>query len=134
MRREGFVIEGGPDSAIVEKPWPMELARELGIDDRLLDSNEDIRKSFVYSRGRLHEFPEGIILMVPTRIVPFALSGLISWPGKLRMGMDLVLPRGKERRRREPGRLRAPAAGPRGAGQGRRADRGRHPRRRSRSR
>ena len=34
--------------------------------------------------------------MVPTRIVPFALSGLISWPGKLRMGMDLVLPRGKE--------------------------------------
>jgi oxygen-dependent protoporphyrinogen oxidase len=96
VRREGFVIEGGPDSAIVEKPWPIEAARELGIGDRLLDSNEDIRKSFVYSRGRLHEFPEGIVLMVPTRIVPFALSSLISWPGKLRMGMDLVLPRGRE--------------------------------------
>ena len=94
VRRDGFVVEGGPDSAIIEKPWPIRLARELGIGDRLQDSNEDIRKSFVYARGRLHELPEGIILMVPTRMVPFALSGLISWPGKVRMGMDLVLPRG----------------------------------------
>lgn len=96
VRRDGFVVEGGPDSAVVEKPWPMQMARRLGIGDRLLDSNEDVRRSFVYARGRLHELPEGIILMVPTRIVPFALSGLISWPGKLRMGLDLVLPRGGE--------------------------------------
>ncbi len=93
-RSEGFVIEGGPDSFIIEKPWPMELARKVGVYDRLLDSNEDIRKSYVFSRGRLHELPEGLILMVPTRLVPFALSSLMSWPGKLRMGLDLVLPRG----------------------------------------
>ncbi|MEE4276474.1 MAG: protoporphyrinogen oxidase, partial [Thermoleophilia bacterium] len=96
VRRDGFVVEGGPDSAIIEKPWPIQMARRLGIGDRLLDSNEDVRRSFVYARGRLHELPEGIILMVPTRIVPFALSGLISWPGKVRMGLDLVLPRGGE--------------------------------------
>jgi len=94
IRRDGFVVEGGPDSAIIEKHWPITLARELGIGDRFQDSNEDIRKSYVYTRGRLHELPEGIILMVPTRMVPFALSGLISWPGKVRMGLDLVLPRG----------------------------------------
>ena len=94
VRRDGFVVEGGPDSAIIEKPWPIRLARELGIGDRLQDSNEDIRRSFVYARGALHELPEGLILMVPTRMVPFALSGLMSWPGKLRMGFDLVLPRG----------------------------------------
>jgi protoporphyrinogen/coproporphyrinogen III oxidase len=94
VRRDGFVVEGGPDSAIIEKPWPIKLARELGIGDRFAESNEDIRKSFVYARGRLHELPEGIILMVPTRMVPFALSSLMSWPGKLRMGMDLLLPRG----------------------------------------
>ncbi len=96
VRRDGFVVEGGPDSAIIEKPWPIQMARRLGIGDRLLDSNEDVRRSFVYARDRLHELPEGIILMVPTRIVPFALSGLISWPGKVRMGMDLLLPRGGE--------------------------------------
>jgi oxygen-dependent protoporphyrinogen oxidase len=94
VRRDGFVVEGGPDSAIIEKPWPITAAREVGIGDRFLDCNEDIRKSFVFTRGRLHELPEGIILMVPTRMVPFALSGLMSWPGKVRMGMDLILPRG----------------------------------------
>ncbi len=94
VRRDGFVVEGGPDSAIIEKHWPITAARELGIADRFLDCNEDIRKSFVFTRGRLHELPEGIILMVPTRMVPFALSGLMSWPGKVRMGLDLLLPRG----------------------------------------
>ena len=94
IRRDGFVVEGGPDSAIIEKPWPITAAREVGIGDRFLDCNEDIRKSFVFTRGHLHELPEGIILMVPTRMVPFAMSGLMSWPGKVRMGLDLVLPRG----------------------------------------
>ena len=94
-RLDGFVVEGGPDSFIADKPWPMELARAVGISDRLLDSNEDIRRSYVFSRGRLHELPEGLILMVPTRLVPFALSSLISLRGKLRMALDLVLPRGR---------------------------------------
>ena len=94
VRRDGFVVEGGPDSAIIEKPWPITAACELGIGDRFLDCNEAIRKSFVYTRGGLHELPEGIILMVPTRMVPFAMSGLMSWPGKVRMGLDLALPRG----------------------------------------
>lgn len=93
-RVDGFVVEGGPDSFIVEKPWPLELARKVGVYDRFLDSNEDVRKSFVYSRGRLHELPEGLILMVPTKLAPFALSSLISLRGKLRMGLDLLLPRG----------------------------------------
>lgn len=94
VRRDGFVVEGGPDSAIIEKHWPITMARRLGIGDRFEDSNEGIRKSFVFTRGRLHELPEGIILMVPTRMVPFALSSLMTWPGKVRMSMDLVLPRG----------------------------------------
>jgi len=74
----------------VGMPEPLDVY----LGDRFAESNEDIRKSFVFTRGRLHELPEGIILMVPTRMVPFALSSLMSWPGKLRMGMDLVLPRG----------------------------------------
>ena len=124
VRRDGFVVEGGPDSAIIEKHWPITMARELGIGDRFVDSNEDIRKSFVFTRGRLHELPEGIILMVPTRMVPFALSGLMTWPGKLRMGMDLVLPRGgaarRGRRARRPAPTRASATSCAGASAGRR--------------
>ena len=52
IRRDGFVVEGGPDSAIIEKPWPITAAREVGIGDRFLDCNEDIRKSFVFTRGQ----------------------------------------------------------------------------------
>ncbi|MGI6552424.1 MAG: hypothetical protein ACOX37_05025 [Bacillota bacterium] len=46
-----------------------------------------------YPGGRVHRLPEGLMLMVPTKIIPFAFSPLISWPGKLRMGLDLILPR-----------------------------------------
>src|SRR5512136_2261914 len=46
VRRDGFVVEGGPDSAIIEKHWPITMARRLGIADRFADSNEAIRKSF----------------------------------------------------------------------------------------
>ena len=35
--------------------------------------------------------PEGVMLIVPTRFLPFVTSSLISWPGKIRMGMDLFI-------------------------------------------
>ncbi len=92
---EGFTIEGGPDCFLAEKPWVFQLARHLGMEDRLLPTSEENKGTYVLSGGRLHKLPEGLMLMVPTRILPFALSGLISWPGKLRMAMDLVIPRRK---------------------------------------
>ena len=36
--------------------------------------------------------PEGVMLIVPTKLMPFATSPLISIPGKLRMGMDWFIP------------------------------------------
>jgi oxygen-dependent protoporphyrinogen oxidase len=91
-RDGGFLIEGGPDSFLVQKPWALELCRELGLEGELIPTRH--RRAFVYSRGRLHPLPEGMFLTVPTQVVPFALSGLLSLTGKLRMAMDLVLPRG----------------------------------------
>jgi oxygen-dependent protoporphyrinogen oxidase len=38
--------------------------------------------------------PDGLALVLPTRFVPFATTRLFSWPEKVRMGMDLFLPRG----------------------------------------
>jgi oxygen-dependent protoporphyrinogen oxidase len=92
MRRDGFVIEGGPDSFLTQKPWALQLARELGLSDRLLGTNDDRRNVYVLSNGRLVELPDGVMLVVPTKIMPFVTSPLISWPGKLRMGLDLVIP------------------------------------------
>jgi oxygen-dependent protoporphyrinogen oxidase len=87
-----FVVEGGPDSFITQKPWALQLARELGLEKRLLGTNDDRRKVYVLNNGRPTPLPDGVLLIVPTKIKPFALSPLISIPGKLRMGLDLVIP------------------------------------------
>lgn len=93
---DGFVIEGGPDSFLSQKPWGIELCRKLGLEDRLIGTNPDRRRTFVYSRGRLEELPEGLALGVPTRLGPFVRSGLLSWPGKLRLGAEIFVPRRRE--------------------------------------
>jgi oxygen-dependent protoporphyrinogen oxidase len=93
-RHEGFLVEGGPDSFLSEKPWALALCQRLGIEDRLIPTDDRFRRTYVVFRGRLHPLPDGFQLLAPTRLGPFVRSELFSWPGKLRMAMDLVLPRG----------------------------------------
>ena len=88
----GFVVEAGPDAILAQKPEGLALCRTLGLGDRLVPTNPALRTVFVLHQGRLHPLPEGMMLAVPTRVLPFLRSRLFSWPGKLRMGMDLVLP------------------------------------------
>jgi oxygen-dependent protoporphyrinogen oxidase len=95
---DGYVVEGGPDCFLTRKPGALNLARELGLEGDLIGTNEERRKVYVLHRGRLHPLPEGVMLIVPTEFMPFALSPLLSIPGKLRMGMDLLI-----RPRREDG-------------------------------
>ena len=87
-----FAVEAGPDSYLTQKPWAAELARELGIGDRIIGTNDASRKVYVVNRGRPTPLPDGVLLIVPTRFMPFALSPLISPLGKLRMGLDLLIP------------------------------------------
>jgi oxygen-dependent protoporphyrinogen oxidase len=93
---DGFVIEGGPDSFITQKPAALRLCRELGLENRLLGTNDARRKVYVLDGGRLRSLPDGVMLVVPTRFTPFALSPLISAPGKVRMGLDLFIPPRRE--------------------------------------
>jgi protoporphyrinogen/coproporphyrinogen III oxidase len=93
-RADGFLVEAGPDSFLSEKPWALALCRRLGIEDRLVRTDDRFRKVFVWYRGRLHPLPDGFQLLAPTTLLPFATSSLFSVPGKLRVALDLVLPRG----------------------------------------
>jgi oxygen-dependent protoporphyrinogen oxidase len=95
VRREGFLLEGGPDSFISEKPEALELSRRVGLESHLIETNEAHRRSFVVRRGRLYPTPEGFQLLAPTRMWPFVTSGIFSWAGKARMALDLLLPRGE---------------------------------------
>ncbi len=91
-QRDGFLIEAGPDAFITNKPWALDLCRRLGIAGQLVQTNPSCRRTFVVRRGVLHPVPEGFLLLAPTRIWPFITSRLFSWPGKLRMAMDMFLP------------------------------------------
>ena len=95
--RNGFLLEGGPDSMLAQKPEGIALCRELGLGERLVPTNPDLRSVYILHRRKLHPLPEGMMLAVPTKILPFARSGLFSWPGKIRMGLDLVIPGGNGR-------------------------------------
>jgi protoporphyrinogen/coproporphyrinogen III oxidase len=88
----GCVVEAGPDSFITEKPWAADLCRSLGIGDQLIGSNDADRKTYILSRGRLVEMPDGLMLMVPTKILPTGLSPLFSWKTKWRMAQELLHP------------------------------------------
>jgi protoporphyrinogen/coproporphyrinogen III oxidase len=91
----GYVIESGADSILTEKPWGLALCRRLGLEDRMIRTRDSERRTFIVHGGRLHPLPEGFMLLAPTSLLPLVRSRLFSWPGKLRMACDLVLPRGR---------------------------------------
>jgi protoporphyrinogen/coproporphyrinogen III oxidase len=86
------VVEAGPDSFVTEKPWAAELCRLVGLGDQLIGSNDADRKTYILTRARLIEMPDGLIFMVPTKILPTGLSPLFSWKTKLRMAQELFHP------------------------------------------
>jgi oxygen-dependent protoporphyrinogen oxidase len=91
-RVAGFVIEGGPDAFLSLKPRGLGLCRELGLEQRLHGPNEKTRRTYVMRGGQLYELPEGLTGLIPTRFGPLIKTGLISPLGKLRLGLDYVIP------------------------------------------
>lgn len=91
--RDGFLIERGPDSFISEKPEAVALAKRLGLESRLIETNEKYRRSFIVRNGRLRSVPDGFQLLAPGRMWPFLTSDIFSVGGKARMAADLFLPR-----------------------------------------
>jgi protoporphyrinogen/coproporphyrinogen III oxidase len=89
---DGCVVEAGPDSFITEKPWAADLCRALGLGDQLIGSNDADRKTYILTKGRLVVMPDGLMFMVPTKILPTGFSALFSWKTKLRMTQELFHP------------------------------------------
>jgi oxygen-dependent protoporphyrinogen oxidase len=89
---DGFTIDGGPDSLLVQKPAGIQLCQELGLGARLVATKLP-RVAYILRAGTLHALPAASVLGIPTRVKPFLGSQLFSWPGKLRMGAELFVPR-----------------------------------------
>ena len=92
-QRNGLLMEEGPDCFLTTKPEGVELCDELGLHDELIGTNTEHRQSFIVRHGKLVPVPQGFYLMAPGSLWPFVTTRAFSWPGKLRMALDLVLPR-----------------------------------------
>jgi oxygen-dependent protoporphyrinogen oxidase len=87
-----FIVDGGPDCFLTEKPACHRIARLAEIFDDELPTDDSRRRTWILSGGKLHQMPDGVMMFAPTKLVPFATTGLFSWPGKIRMAMDLFIP------------------------------------------
>lgn len=94
-RFDGWVVDAGPDSLLVQKPAAVALCRELGIGDQLI-STLTPRTAYILRNGRLHPLPEGSFLGFPLRASALANSSLFSLGGKLRMAFEVLVPRNED--------------------------------------
>lgn len=91
IRRDGFIIERGPDSFLIRKKSIGILAKELGIEGELVRNATG--QAYVLVNDELHPIPVGSVMGIPTQIGPFMKSGLFSLAGKIRAAGDLFQPR-----------------------------------------
>jgi len=80
---QDFLFESGGNGFLTNKPDCLQLAEDCGASGLLLPSSERARKRFIYS-DRLHRLPENPGL--------FLRSKLLSWPQKLRLAGELLVP------------------------------------------
>ena len=88
-------VECGADMFLARSPAAVELAAQLGLAGELVAPAS--LPALVWSGGRLHRLPEGLVLGAPARLWPMATSRLLSWRGKARAALEPLLPR------RDPG-------------------------------
>ncbi len=92
---DDFIIDGGSDAFIAQKPAVMRVARLAGFDAHRMPSDETRKKTLILKKGKLYEMPDGVMQFAPTKFWPFATTGLFSLAGKARAGMDLFIPKKK---------------------------------------
>jgi protoporphyrinogen/coproporphyrinogen III oxidase len=91
-RVDGFNVDGGPDALLIQKPDGIRLCEEVGLGSRLVTTKLP-RLAFIQRGGRLHALPAASVMGIPTEWGPFIRTRLFSWPGKMRMGMEMFVPK-----------------------------------------
>lgn len=84
----GCTLEAGPDSYLGIKPAAGELIREVGLGDDIIGSNDHLRVTYIWRNGRLVPMPDGLMMMVPTKIAPLITTSLLGWGAKISMGLE----------------------------------------------
>jgi len=85
---EGCTLESGPDSFLSAKPAALTLIKELGLEGDVIGSNDHQRTTYIWKHGALVALPEGVMMIVPSRVLPMVKSPLLGWGTKIRMGLE----------------------------------------------
>jgi oxygen-dependent protoporphyrinogen oxidase len=93
IRKDGFLIEESADSFLTALPYGLGLCRRVGLEDEIIPTDPAHRRAFVVARGKLVPIPDGLMIMAPTRLLPMATTPILGPRGKLRMGLELLVPR-----------------------------------------
>jgi len=88
--QQGCLVEAGPDSFLSAKPAALELIREVGLEHQVIGSNDHLRAVYILKRGKLVPLPDGMTMMVPTKLMPLVATPLLSWGTKMRMGIEFL--------------------------------------------
>ncbi len=82
---DGYVCEAGPDGFLDNAPDTLQLVHAIGLESRLLPSEDAARRRYIFLNGALRE--------VPTSPGEFVTTPLLSISGKLRVACEPFAPR-----------------------------------------
>lgn len=91
-QRDGFVVEGAPDSFLSRKLRGVGLCEELGLTPQLQGRDPRHSKTFVRRYGALYPLPSGLTGMIPTNLAALENNPLISPAGRGRLAQEADLP------------------------------------------
>lgn len=83
LRENGFQVEIGPNGFLDTKPTTVNLARDVGLGDKLLPANDEAgRNRFLLLAGKLK--------LLPGSLPGLLRSDLLSWRGKIALFLERV--------------------------------------------
>ena len=92
-KRDGFLLEAGPEGFAAHKPQARRLVQELGL--AAAGSKDERRRTFVLRQGRLAALPEGMMFLSPVRLGAFWRTAPMSRRGRLRTLAEPFVPRSR---------------------------------------
>jgi len=92
VEQDGYRLETGADMFITNKPAGLELAKSLGLENRLIETDATFRRSLILRNGKPVPTPAGFDLMAHRNLAAYLRSPLLSPRGKLRAMREYFIP------------------------------------------
>jgi oxygen-dependent protoporphyrinogen oxidase len=87
----GCVVDAGPEALVATRPEALAFCDSLGIADEMVAPDSHM-STWLARRSGAWPLPDGLAMGIPRRLGQLVTTRLLSWPGKLRASLDLVLP------------------------------------------